>query len=57
MFSLKKYFKPFILGILLAMILLFVQAMCDLKLPDYMYDIFNIGIQCKGIEEVAPEVI
>lgn len=57
MFSLKKYFKPFILGILLAMILLFVQAMCDLKLPDYMSDIVNIGIQSKGIEQVAPEVI
>ena len=57
MLKLSKYYKPFILSILVAIALLFIQAMCDLKLPDYMSDIVNIGIQSNGIEQVAPEVI
>ena len=57
MIKLIKYYKPFIFSILIAIILLFTQAMCDLKLPDYMSDIVNIGIQSNGITEVAPDVI
>ena len=57
MLKLRKYYKPFILSILIAMLLLFTQAMCDLKLPDYMSDIVNIGIQSNGLEQVAPEAI
>lgn len=57
MLKIRKYYKPFMISILLAILLLFTQAMCDLKLPDYMSDIVNIGIQSNGIEQVAPEVI
>ena len=44
MLRLKKYITPYISAILLAIALLFVQAMCDLALPDYMSDIVNTGI-------------
>lgn len=45
MFKLAKYLKPFIAMVVAAILLLFVQAMCDLALPDYMSDIVNKGIQ------------
>ncbi len=57
MLKISRYYKPFIILILMAIILLFTQAMCDLKLPDYMSDIVNIGIQSNGIEQVAPKAI
>ena len=57
MFKLRKYLKPFILPLIVAIILLFVQAICDLNLPNYMSDIVNIGIQSNGIENAAPEAI
>lgn len=57
MLKLSKYYKPFIGTILIAILLLFTQAMCDLKLPDYMSDIVNIGIQSNGLTQVAPEAI
>ncbi|MFT8350760.1 ABC transporter ATP-binding protein [Clostridium saccharoperbutylacetonicum] len=44
MTRLMKYFEPYILFILLAVMLLFGQAICDLSLPDYMSDIVNKGI-------------
>jgi ATP-binding cassette subfamily B protein len=40
--------------ILLAIILLFVQANCDLALPDYMSRIVNNGIQQGGVENAVP---
>jgi ATP-binding cassette subfamily B multidrug efflux pump len=57
MFKLAKYLKPFIGMIVLAVILLFVQAMADLSLPDYMSNIVNKGIQQNGIENAVPEAI
>lgn len=57
MFKLAKYLKPFILMLLLAVALLFGQAMCDLNLPNYMSDIVNVGIQQYGVENAAPEAI
>lgn len=57
MLKLSKYYKPFIFSILIAFVLLFTQAMCDLKLPDYMSEIVNNGIQANGIEQVAPKAI
>ena len=43
----------------LAMIiaLLFVQAFCDLSLPDYTSKIVNVGIQQKGVEDGVPDTI
>ena len=43
--------------IILVLVLLFVQAYCDLALPDYTSDIINIGIQSGGIEKNIPEAI
>lgn len=57
MTKILKYLKPFIGLILGAIVLLFVQAMCDLSLPDYMSNIVNIGIQQGGIENAVPEAI
>lgn len=57
MTKLAKHLKPFIGLIICAIVLLFVQAMCDLSLPDYMSNIVNIGIQQGGIENAVPEAI
>lgn len=57
MFRLIKYLKPFVGMLILAVILLFIQAMTDLALPDYMADIVNKGIQQGGITSAVPEAI
>ncbi len=57
MLKLAKYLKPFAGLIIAAVILLFVQAMSDLALPDYMSNIVNKGIQQGGIVNAVPEVI
>ncbi len=49
--------KPFLLPLLLAIALLYVQAMSDLALPDYMSNIVNTGIQQSGIDSAVPEAI
>lgn len=57
MIKLAKYLKPFIPFILIAIVLLFVQAMADLSLPDYMSNIVNNGIQQGGIINAVPDAI
>jgi ATP-binding cassette subfamily B multidrug efflux pump len=57
MTRLTRYLKPYLLMILLAVALLFVQANADLALPDYLSQIVNIGIQQGGVEHVIPEAI
>ena len=57
MFKLAKYFKPFIGVVIASIVILFVQAVCDLSLPDYMSNIVNVGIQQGGIENATPEAI
>lgn len=47
MLKILKYLKPYIGYIVLAVILLFTQAMCDLSLPNYMSKIINEGILMK----------
>lgn len=44
MARLIKYVEPYIGMIIISIILLFGQAICDLALPDYMSDIVNKGI-------------
>ena len=39
-----KYYKPYLPMILLVILALFGQAMCELALPQYMSDIINYGI-------------
>ncbi|MCR1952660.1 ABC transporter ATP-binding protein/permease [Clostridium sp. DSM 100503] len=57
MMKLTKYLKPFIGSIIAVLILLFVQAVSELSLPDYMSNIVNIGIQQGGIENSVPTII
>ncbi|MFL0195246.1 ABC transporter ATP-binding protein [Clostridium sp. WILCCON 0269] len=57
MMKLIKYLKPFIVMIITAVLLLFVQAMCDLALPNYTSDIVNKGIQQGGITSAVPQAI
>lgn len=57
MIKLARYLKPFKIGLIGAIILLFAQAMGDLYLPNLMSEIVNIGIQQNGIEDAAPEAI
>jgi ATP-binding cassette subfamily B protein len=57
MLRLAKYLKPFIPLILVAIVLLFIQAMADLSLPDYMAHIVNNGIQQGGVENAVPTAI
>ncbi|MBS5114856.1 MAG: ABC transporter ATP-binding protein [Erysipelotrichaceae bacterium] len=52
----RKYLKPFIVMIILAMGLLFVQAQTELALPDYMSKIVTNGIQAGGFEDAVLEV-
>ena len=51
--SLKPY-KGMLLGIL---VLLIVEAFCDLTLPDITSKIIDTGIQNSGVEHVVPEKI
>jgi len=57
MIKLARYAKPFLLMILLSIALLFVQAMADLALPDYLARIVNVGIQLAGVEDAVPVAI
>lgn len=57
MVKLAKYLKPFIISLIVAIALLFGQAMADLNLPNYMSDIVNTGIQQGGIPNAVPEAI
>ena len=51
--KLRKAWK----SVLIVMILLVVQAMGELALPDYTSRIVNVGIQQGGVESCAPEAI
>ena len=50
-----RYLKREIATVFLILILLVIQAVCDLSLPSYTSDIVDIGIQQSGIERVTPE--
>jgi ATP-binding cassette, subfamily B, multidrug efflux pump len=57
MMRLMKYMKVYGWLILIAVVLLFVQANADLALPDYMSNIVNNGIQQGGVENAVPQAI
>lgn len=57
MLKVFSYLKKSIGSVLLIIILLIAQAICDLSLPDYTSKIVNIGVQQGGIEDSVPEVI
>lgn len=54
---LLKYLKKSAWAIVAVLLLLVLQAYCDLSLPQYTSDIVNVGIQQGGIEDIAPEKI
>lgn len=55
--KLMQYLKPHTTVILLCVVLLFIEALCELDLPDCMSDIVNVGIQQSGIENPTPLAI
>ena len=55
MIKLAKYLKSSAGFVLLIFFMLFLQAYCDLSLPDYTSRIINVGIQQRGIEDGVPE--
>lgn len=55
MFRIMKYMKGYVNLVALIVVLLVVQAFCDLSLPQYTSDIIDTGIQNKGIVNILPE--
>lgn len=52
-----KNLKGHEISCLIIVVLLFVQAMCDLSLPNFTADLLDTGIQNSGIEYGVPEKI
>ncbi len=50
-----KYLGEHKAAVFVILLLLIVQAYCDLSLPQYMSDIVDVGIQQSGIEYAVPE--
>ena len=50
-----KYLKRSAGFIVMIVLLLFLQAYCELSLPSYTSNIVNVGIQQKGIEDGVPK--
>ncbi|MEG2016080.1 MAG: ABC transporter ATP-binding protein [Oscillospiraceae bacterium] len=57
MLKIFRNMRPYWKSVFLIIILLFVQAMCDLSLPSYTSNIIDVGIQNSGIEFATPTVI
>lgn len=55
-----KIFKnmiPYWKTLIIVLLLLFVQAWCDLSLPSYTSDIIDVGILNSGVEHVLPMAV
>lgn len=55
-----KLFKnvlPYYKSVIAIILLLIIQAVCDLSLPQYTSNIIDIGIRNSGIEHILPEKI
>ena len=57
MLKMFRYMKERWHDIVVIIALLFLQAYCDLALPDYTSKIVNVGIQQKGLEDGVPDTI
>ena len=57
MLKIFRYLKDNILSVILIILLLIVQANCDLTIPEYTSNIINVGVQQGGVSEVNPKVI
>lgn len=54
MSKIAKNMLPYWKSIIIIVLLLFVQAWCDLSLPQYTSDIIDVGIIHNGVEHVLP---
>lgn len=52
-----KFLKGHILNLVLALVLLCIQANCELTLPGLMSDIVDVGISQGGIDSSVPNEI
>lgn len=52
-----RHIKKHTFTIILVIGFLFIQAMCDLSLPDYTAKIVDVGIRQNGIEDNIPKII
>ena len=52
-----KFLSRSKLAVAMIVLLLIVQAYCDLSLPAYTSDLLNIGLQQGGIEDAVPETV
>ncbi|HIS39066.1 MAG TPA: ABC transporter ATP-binding protein [Candidatus Onthousia faecavium] len=57
MLKIFRYLKDNIISVILIILLLVVQANCDLTIPGYTSNIINVGVQQGGISETNPKVI
>ena len=57
MLKIFRYLKDNIISVILIILLLVVQANCDLTIPGYPSNIINVGVQQGGISETNPKVI
>src|SRR5690554_5646770 len=55
MLNILRYLKSYRTAVLLTILLLVVQAACDLALPAYTSDLVDVGIQQGGIADAVPE--
>lgn len=55
--NLFKYASEHWKSLLAIIVILFIQAYCDLSLPAYTSDIVNVGIQQGGVEDKIPEAV
>lgn len=57
MFKIMKYLGEFKAAVAAIVLLLILQAYCDLALPSYTSDIVDVGIEQGGIENAVPDVM
>lgn len=57
MLRLFKYLKDFKLQVLVIVLLLLLQAYCELALPQYTSNIVDIGITREGISDAVPDTM
>ena len=57
MLKIMKYLGEFKAAVLAVILLLILQAYCDLALPSYTSDIVDVGIEQGGIENAVPDIM
>ena len=57
MLKILKNLKYSLTSVIIIIVLLCIQAMADLALPDYTSKVVNVGIQQSGVESYVPDAI